>query len=227
MPCSQLWKRPHQDRKHKDIADTHTFWVADILVVSIDTTTNGDLGRPPSLSSHHPLGRIQHSISFVSCLWHKGLHIWRIKVNSFCLRRVPVQATERILLVDLAAIQRKLLALQRGVSDSNTYNPASMKQIIWSIWRRSRSCNLAPRRERWGLGNGEGSSRELWKWCYRELGMPSHPFSSTTPPCSSSGWPQFLHQLINIIVLDPFVCYSRKPFLTEGLIRLDTDQKIK
>jgi len=40
-------------------------------------------------------------------------------------RRVPVQATERILLVDLAAIQRKLLALQRGVSDSTAYNPAS------------------------------------------------------------------------------------------------------
>ena len=39
------------------------------------------------------------------------------KKNSFCHRRVPVQATERILLVDLAAIQRKLLALQRGVSD--------------------------------------------------------------------------------------------------------------
>jgi len=27
--------------------------------------------------------------------------------------------------VDLAAIQRKLLALQRGVSDSAAYNPAS------------------------------------------------------------------------------------------------------
>ena len=34
-------------------------------------------------------------------------------------------------------------------------------------------------------------------------------------------------QLINIVVLDPFVCYSQNPFLTEGLIRLDTDQKIK
>ena len=64
----------------------------------------------------------------VACLWHipqGGLHIWRIKENSFRLRRVLVQATERILRVDLAAIQRKLLALQRGVSDSAAYNPAS------------------------------------------------------------------------------------------------------
>jgi len=36
-----------------------------------------------------------------------------------------------------------------------------------------------------------------------------------------------LAQPINIIVLHSFVCYSRKPFLTEGLIRLDTDQTIK
>jgi len=37
----------------------------------------------------------------------------------------------------------------------------------------------------------------------------------------------FFVQLINIVVLDPFVCYSRKLFLSEGLIRLDTDQKIE
>ena len=40
-------------------------------------------------------------------------------------------------------------------------------------------------------------------------------------------WLNISAQLINIIVLDTFVCYSRKPFLTEGLIRLDADQKIK
>jgi len=38
---------------------------------------------------------------------------------------VLVQATERILLVDVTAIQRELLALQRGVSDSTSYKPAS------------------------------------------------------------------------------------------------------
>ena len=37
----------------------------------------------------------------------------------------------------------------------------------------------------------------------------------------------FFTQLINIIILDPFVCCSRKPFLTEGLIRLDADQKLR
>ena len=39
-PAASYEKEPHQDRKHKDIADTHTFWVADILVVSIDTDYN-------------------------------------------------------------------------------------------------------------------------------------------------------------------------------------------
>jgi len=36
--------------KIANIADTHTFWVADVLVISIDTTTNRvDLGRPPHI----------------------------------------------------------------------------------------------------------------------------------------------------------------------------------
>ena len=43
---------------YKDTVDTHTFWVADILVVSTDTgynTNRVDLCRLPSLSSHIPL----------------------------------------------------------------------------------------------------------------------------------------------------------------------------
>ena len=50
-PAASYEKGLHQDRKHKDIADTHTFWVADVLVVSIDTTTNRvDLCRHPHIS---------------------------------------------------------------------------------------------------------------------------------------------------------------------------------
>jgi len=98
-------------------------------------TNEVDLCRLPSLSSHHPFSRIQHPSSFVSCP-----DIF-LKEASLSKKIVPVQATERILLVDLAAIQRELLALQRYVSDSTALPETvsqvnwmtSMKQIIWSI----------------------------------------------------------------------------------------------
>jgi len=107
--------------------------VADILVVSINTTTNRvDLGRLSFLSSHisSTVFNTPFHLSLASDIFLKGASIFDVS-----------KRTASALDEDLAAIKRELLALQRGVSDSTALPETvsqvnwmtSMKQIIWSI----------------------------------------------------------------------------------------------
>ena len=80
-----------------------------------------------------------------------------------------------------------------------------------------------------GLGNGEGSRESLKGALKMVLSRVRYAVSSFFIHNSTQihhaarvADLNFFTQLINIIVLDPFVCYSRKTFLTEDLIRLDT-----
>jgi len=80
-----------------------------------------------------------------------------------------------------------------------------------------------------GLGNGEGSRESLKGALKMVLSRVRYAVSSFFIHNSTQihhaarvADLNFFTQFINIIVLDPFVCYSQKPLLTEGLIRLDT-----
>ena len=126
------------------------------------------LSRP---FSHHPLNYAQYADSFVPCRWHilqGGLDIWGAKECSFRRRRIR----ERILLVYMQIFNGNCWPSKEvSVIQLHLAPPTTVSRVNWTTmncmkWRkRSQLCNLALRRGRLAIGNGEGQEnfpRECW-----------------------------------------------------------------
>jgi len=124
MPCNQ--RELYQDRNH---ARRHSRcshppgWPTFLLAALIMTTTIQRLDHPPSLSSHHPalLDAPAH-FPLAADIYLKEASISGMsnKIASAVDESLSKQQKEFFLRQQLTAIQRKLSAVQRGVSDSTT-----------------------------------------------------------------------------------------------------------
>jgi len=138
--------------------------MVDLLVGSIDTSTNWiGLSRP---FPHHPLNYVQHANSLVPCSWHilqGGLDIWGVKECSFRRRRIR----ERIIIIStICSFSTRTVGPPTALGPPTTVSRVNWATINWMKWRkRSRLCNLALRKGRLAIGNGEGQEnfpRERW-----------------------------------------------------------------
>jgi len=167
-----------------------TGWPTFFLAASIMTTTKKWLDHPPSLSSHHPA--LLDALAADIFLKEASISKVSNKIASAVNESLSKQQKE-FLCQQLTAVQRKLSAVQRGVSNSTTSSSANngaMSELDDADHhkvddsanvKKMETIQSGTEERKVGMREWRRLKRILQGSVKHELCTPSRPFSFMTP----------------------------------------------